>query len=297
MSGPPNFTNWGSHGETFTSRVNDTYPFISASNAGTMNGKAMLVTGASRGIGQATAVHFAKAGCSMIALAARTSLAETEAAVKKAAQEAGSEVNVLALKMDVTSPSSIGTAFKAVKGAFERLDVLINNAGYMPKWAPIGDLDPKEYRKTVDIDLNGAYFVTRYFLPLLVESQLKVVINVTSIGAHAIFPGSLPYSVSKFGLCRFTEFLQEEYGHQGLIAMAVHPAGVKTELALEMPEYMHAFLSETVELPADTLLWLAKERKDWLGGRYIHSTWNMEELEKRKGEIVERDMLKFRMVL
>jgi hypothetical protein len=61
---------------------------------------------------------------------------------------------------------------------------------------------------------------------------------------------------------------------------------VKTRLALAMPDHMMVLLKDTVELPADTIVWLCTERRDWLSGRFITATWNMEELVKRKGEKV-----------
>jgi NAD(P)-dependent dehydrogenase (short-subunit alcohol dehydrogenase family) len=288
-------TNWLSHGQSFVTPVHDTYPFISASNAGSMNGRSVLITGASRGIGLTTAVHFARAGCSMIALTARSSLAEAEAAVRKAATEAGTDIKILALNMDITSSSSVEAAVEQVKSRFGYLDVLINNAGYLSEFQGIGDSDPLEYWKTWDININGTYLCVRYFLPLLLESQLKTVINVTSAGAHVVFPGASSYQTSKFALCRFTEFLDAEYVSQGLVALALNPGGVRTKLALSMPESMYGLLKDTPELSADTMLWLCKERREWLRGRFVTSTWNMEELESRKDEIVKEDLLKFRM--
>lgn len=132
--------------QNFASLNHDTYPYIAASNAD-LRGKSMLITGASRGIGLTTAAHFATAGCSKIALAARSSLSEAEAAVKKAAAEAKHpEPQILTLRLDVTSADSVRAAAEAVEKAFGgSLDVLINNAGYLPTWEPIGNSDPDEW--------------------------------------------------------------------------------------------------------------------------------------------------------
>jgi hypothetical protein len=88
-----------------------------------------------------------------------------------------------------------------------------------------------------------------------------------------------------------------EYRDQGMVCFAIHPGGVKTELALNMPEAMHEVLQDEPALPADTIVWLGKERRPWLGGRFVSVTWDMEELESKKDEIVKGDLLKFRMVL
>jgi len=295
MSFAPNTTNWFSHGKSFVTPVSDTYPFISAFNAGSMHGRSVLITGASRGIGLTTAVHFARAGCSMIALAARSSLNETEAAVKKAAAEVQTAPLILTLNTDVTSIGSVQAATEKVKGAFGHLDVLINNAGYLTEFQEIGNSDPLEYWKTWDINVHGTYLCIRYFLPLVLGSQLKTVINVTSAGAQVVFPGASSYQASKFALCRFTEFLDAEYASRGLVAIALNPGGVRTKLALSMPEPMYELLTDTVELSADTMVWLCKERRDWLSGRFVTATWNMQELEGRRDEIVKKESLKFRM--
>lgn len=287
---------WERDGDKFVTPIHDTYPFISAHNAGSMRGKSVLITGASKGIGLMMAVHFAKAGCSMIALAARSSMADAEAAVKKAAAEVKTTPKILCLKVDVASDASVKAAAEKVRATFDgRLDVLVNNAGYLSDWQKIGDSDPLEYWKTWEININGTYLCTRYFLPLLLASELKTVVNFTSAGAVVTIPTASSYQSSKFAVCRFTEFLDVEYADSGLITFGVHPGGIRTELALNMPEWMYGILTDTPELAADTVIWLCKERREWLRGRFISATWNMEELEGRKEEIVKEDKLKFRM--
>jgi hypothetical protein len=91
--------------------------------------------------------------------------------------------------------------------------------------------------------------------------------------------------------------MDAEYGDKGLVCFAIHPGGVKTELATNMPAEMHQLLTDTPELPADTLVWLGKEHRPWLSGRYVSVTWDMEELEAKKDEIVQKDVLKFRLFL
>jgi NAD(P)-dependent dehydrogenase (short-subunit alcohol dehydrogenase family) len=231
----------------------------------------------------------------MIVLAARPSLAEAKEVVKQAANEVRADTKIIAINLDVTSIDSVQAAAKEVKSAFGHLDVLINNSGYLSTFQLIGSSDPLEYWKTWETNLNGTYLCVRYFLPLLLDLHLKTTINISSGDTHVVIPGASAYQSSKFALCRFTEFLDAEYAEQGLITLALHPGGVKTELAHTMPESMHDLLTDTVELAAETLVWLCKERRKWLGGRFVASTWNMEELERRKEEIVRDDLLKFRM--
>lgn len=285
---------WFHHANTFVTTVDDTYPFISSVKPGSLSGKSVLITGASRGIGLQTALHFAKAGCSKIALAARSALTAAKEAVSQAASPSA---QILTLALDVSSPESVRAAASQIQQAFGHLDILINNAGHLSPFQHIADSDPLAYLQTWQVNLNGTYLCTQAFLPLLLgaPSSMKTIINVSSAGANVVVPGASAYQVSKFALCRFTEFLDAEYAEQGLVAIAMNPGGVKTQLALEMPGYMMDFLVDTVELSADTIVWLARERREWLRGRFVTATWKMDELESKKEEIVERNLLKFRM--
>lgn len=151
--------------------------------------------------------------------------------------------------------------------------------------------------KTWDVNIKGTYLPCKFFLPLLLRSELKTVINLASAGGHMVAPSASAYQTTKFALCRFTEFLHAENAEHGLVAYALHPGGVATELALTMPAWMHHVLVDTPALPADVMVWLSRERRAWLSGRYVSATWDMEELVGRREEIVQKDLLKFRCAL
>ncbi|CAM1504951.1 Fc.00g025420.m01.CDS01 [Cosmosporella sp. VM-42] len=290
-------TNWPAVAEYVSARK-DTYPFINPAKAD-LTGKSVLITGASKGIGKATAISFATAGCSKLLLAARSDLADVETAVKDAAKKANRpQPLVHTLKVDVTSEDSVRVAAEAAADLLGgRLDVLINNAGYLEEWKPIAESKPSEWWRTWEVNIKGTYLAAHYFLPMLLKSQTKTIINISSGGAHVMFPGASGYQTSKFALCRLTEFMDKEYNQQGLIAISLHPGAVKTELALNMPPERLDVLTDTVELAADTLVWLSRERRDWLSGRFATVGWDMEQLEQKKEDILQRNLLKFRMVI
>ncbi|KAJ7845348.1 hypothetical protein B0H14DRAFT_2584687 [Mycena olivaceomarginata] len=245
----------------------DTYPAIDASKAD-LSGKSMLIAGASKGVGRMTAIHYAVAGCPKIAIAARSDLTEVERAVKEAAKANGRpEPQVLSLSMDVTSEDSVRSTAEAVEEAFgPSLDVLITNAGYLETWTPLTESDTKEWWRSWEVNIKGTYLTMRYLLPLVLKSETQTLVTLSS-------------------------------ADQGLVAISLHPGGVKTELAFNMLEWMHHVLVDEPELPADVLVWLARERREWLSGRFIDSAcWDVNELEKKKGEIAEKDALKFKMV-
>ncbi|KAF5624785.1 oxidoreductase short chain dehydrogenase reductase family [Fusarium tjaetaba] len=290
-------TNWPTLA-SYVSTHNDTYPFIDPLKAD-LSGKSVLITGASKGIEKATAIRFAVAGCSKIILAARSDMADVEAAVKDAAKKANrSQPLVHSIKLDITSEESVKAAAETTKEILDGgLDILINNAGCLEEWKSITESDPSEWWWTWEVTMKGTYLSARYFIPLLLKSTSKTIINVSSVGAQIIVPGASAYQTSKFALCRFTEFIDKEYYEQGLVAISIHPGGIKTELALNMPPAMHSHLNDTVELAADTMVWLSRERRDWLSGRFITVNWDMEELEKKKKEILEGNLFKFRMTV
>ncbi|KAL7917252.1 hypothetical protein ACQKWADRAFT_307256 [Trichoderma austrokoningii] len=274
------------------------YPFIDPTKT-QLAGRSVLVAGASKGIGKATAIAFATAGCSKIAVAARSGLDEVTKAVKDAAAGQGHpEPSVLGLSMDVTSEESVKAAAESVAEEFsESLDVLICNAGYLEEWFPIAESQPGEWWRSWEVNVKGTYLCHRFFIPLLLKSQIKTIINCSSIGGQRVMPGASSYQTAKFALARFTEFADKEYYQQGLIDISVHPGSVPTELALNMPEFMHKALIDPPELAAHTFVWLTKERRAWLSGRFISVCWDMEELERKKDEILQKNALKFRIVL
>ncbi|KAI0397991.1 hypothetical protein F5Y17DRAFT_413078 [Xylariaceae sp. FL0594] len=292
-------TNWPAVASYVSSTHKDTYPFIDPLKAD-LSGKSVLITGASKGIGRAAAISFATAGCSTILLAARSDLANVERAVRDAAQKAGRpQPEVYSLKMDVTSEDSVRAAAENVQSILDGsgLDVLISNAGYLEDFQPIADSDPSEWWRTWEVNVKGPYLCARYFIPALLRSQTRTLVNVTSGGAHVLFPGASGYQTTKFALCRFTEFVDKEYRGPGLVAIAIHPGGVKTELAMNLPPDWQHVLTDTPELAADTLVWLCRERREWLSGRFASVNWDMEELERKKEDILRRNLFKFRALV
>ncbi|KAJ5266738.1 hypothetical protein N7478_009546 [Penicillium angulare] len=290
-------TNWPAVAGYVSTRK-DTYPFIDPAKAD-LTGKSVLITGASKGIGKATAISFAIAGCSKILLAARSDLADVEIAVHDAAKKANRpQPFVHSLKVDVTSEDSVRAAAETAGDILSgSLDVLINNAGYLEGWKPIAESQPSEWWRTWEVNIKGTYLAAHFFVPLLLKSQTKTIINISSGGAHVMFPGASAYQTTKFALCRFTEFMDQEYYQQGLIAISLHPGAVKTELAMNMPPDRQVVLSDTPELAADTLVWLARERRDWLAGRFASVSWDMEELEQKKQDVLQRNLFKFRALI
>jgi NAD(P)-dependent dehydrogenase (short-subunit alcohol dehydrogenase family) len=202
---------------------------------------------------------------------------------------------IMACTVDVTSRQSVEETTIDVEKAFGHLDILINSAGYLEKFTPIAESDPEEWWKTWEINVKGTYLVTRSFLPILLKGGDKTIVQLSSIGAHITSPGGSAYQMTKSALLRFNNYLVAEYGDQGILAYGIHPGGVMTELASALPDT--SVLIDKPELVGDTVVWLTKERREWLQDRYVSCTWDVEELEERKEEIFGGDLLKVRRVM
>ena len=105
------------------------------------------------------------------------------------------------------------------------------------------------------------------------------------------------HQTSKLALLRFAEFIDAEYSAKGILAYTIHPGAVATEMSSTVPEAYKHLLIDTPELAAHTLLWLVKERREWLAGRYISCLWDVDELLSKKDEIVQGDKLKPKLVV
>ncbi|KAI1503712.1 hypothetical protein F5X99DRAFT_88427 [Biscogniauxia marginata] len=279
---------------------NDTYPTIDPSNAD-FTGKAVFITGATKGLGRAMSISFAKAGTSMIAIGARSDLSETIQAMKEAVAKLGKpDPTILPLKLDVSNHESVHEAVAHIREKFGRLDIVINNAGIFSGTGLIADSDPDGWKRCFDVNLLGPYLVMRASIPLMLEGGDKTFITVSSVGAHCRSPSLSAYQISKLAVLRLNEFVVEEYGDKGVLAYCIHPGNIPTDIVggLEglSPELRPVFV-ETAELSADSLVYLTSKKREWLGGRYINVTWDLPELMNKEDDIVKGDKLKVRLVI
>lgn len=270
-------------------------------------GKHVLITGAAweDGVGFATAKAFARAGASFIACVDLHGIAdEFVHKLKSAATQANRpEPVVLSYKVDISNQDSVKEMYDSVTEEFSgRLDILVNNAAHMEPYKPFLDSEPEVYWRTWEVNIRGLFNMARTFLPMQLSSYAKsggscIMINVSSSGALSVRPGSGSYRSSKLAVLRWTESLQVEYAEQGLLTFCVNPGAIKTKITEGAPEAVRNALPHQPDIAGDTIAWLASERREWLGGRYVSCPWDMEELVAKKDEIVEQDKLKLRMVM
>jgi NAD(P)-dependent dehydrogenase (short-subunit alcohol dehydrogenase family) len=162
-----------------------------------VTGKIVLVTGASQGIGRATALAFLDAGARLAVCARRAD---------KLAELAADDADVLAVEADVTDPGAVDTLFRRIRERFGRLDVVFNNAGTGAPMTNFGDLDWETWRNVVATNLDGAFLVAHKAFQQMRDQSPRGgrIINNGSISAHVPRPGSAPYTASKHGLTGLT---------------------------------------------------------------------------------------------
>ncbi len=184
-----------------------------------------IITGATRGIGRACAIAFAREGY-RTALFARdkTLLAQ----VAKDLKNMGAEI--LSIRGDVREPRDISHAIYEVQRHWSRIDVLVNNAGVGYGLTPLMDFPDDQWHETIDVNLTGMYYWMKAVLPIMKEQRSGVIINISSgAGKHGI-AGLAAYCASKFGVIGLTESVADEVEELGIKVLALCPGGVDTEM-------------------------------------------------------------------
>ena len=208
----------------------DTYPEIDPTKVN-LSGKAVFITGGSRGIGRAMVLSFAKAGASHIAVGARSGMSQLAKDIEAAASSAGREPpTFLPIKLDVANGDSVQQAANEVDKVFGKLDVLVNNAGILGNPKLITESSPDEWWQVFDINLRGPYLIARAFLPLLLKGETKYVVNVASVGALIAGPTLSAYQTAKMALVKFSQFIDVEYASQGIVSFCIHPGNCLTDI-------------------------------------------------------------------
>lgn len=187
-------------------------------------GRSALVTGASSGIGRATAVALAGAGA-RVGLAARR--AELLDEVSEEITEAGGEA--LALLADVTDYDQTEAVVRRAEQAFGSVDILVNVAGVMLP-APIVDADPADWRRMVDVNLMGALYTTRAALPGMLARGSGHIVNVSSTSGRTHQPRFSVYAATKHALGAFTNILRKEVHPHRIRVTLFEPGPTMSEL-------------------------------------------------------------------
>lgn len=190
-----------------------------------LQGKAAIVTGAGRGIGQAIAEAFAREGAKVVITARTTAQIEE---VAEGIRSAGGEARAIAA--DIANESQVADLVRGAAKTFGRVDVLVNNAAINLPNINVVDYDLAQWREIIDVNLNGAFLCARAVLPGMIQQKSGKIINISSIGGRHGARGRGPYRASKAALINLTETLAAENREHGIDVNCICPGGVETEM-------------------------------------------------------------------
>lgn len=196
-----------------------------------LTGKVAFVTGASSGIGRASALALASQGAKVAICARRFDKLEALAAeIKSRGKEA------LPIRMDVTKKTEIEAAVAKTAATFGRLDILLNNAG-LGSQAPLLEMTEEQWDKTLDTNLKGYFLVAQTCAREMAKNKYGRIINITSIASGGVgvgFAGASHYCASKGGVVGLTEALADELAPLGILVNTIGPGFIETEMTQDM---------------------------------------------------------------
>ncbi|MDJ0627972.1 MAG: SDR family oxidoreductase [Rhodobacter sp.] len=233
-----------------------------------LTGRAVLITGASRGIGAETARAFAAAGAN-VALVARG-----REAIADLAGEIGP--SAMAIPCDVSRYWEVEAAVGACVEAFGSLDVLVNNAGVIEPIAHLAFSNPEGWGHAIDVNLKGVYHGMRAALPVMVAAGGGTILTVSSGAAHGPVEAWSHYCASKAGAAMLTRCADKEYAAQGVRAMGLSPGTVATQMQREIKAsgvnpVSRLDWSDHIppDWPARALVWMCSSQADDFLGQEI----------------------------
>ncbi len=234
--------------------------------------KLVLVTGGSRGIGRETAIKFAKEGYNVI-----VNYKEREDMAKSVVDEICKlGRTAIAIKADVSNYSEVEEMFNTIFKYFNRLDVLVNNAG-IGDITPFSDITEEHWRRIFDTNVNGVFNCCKFAVPKMVSQQEGVIINLSSIWGIVGASCEAHYSATKGAIIGFTKALAKELGPCNIRVNAVAPGGVRTDMLKDVPEEIMDKVKEMTPLRkiavpeeiAEYIYFLASDSADLMTGQIV----------------------------
>lgn len=187
--------------------------------------KVVIVTGASSGIGYATALALSKAGAKVAAGARRVEKLQT---LKNEVEENGGEI--LIKKLDVTKKEDCDSFINLVTKTWNHIDILINNAGIMPL-SFFKNLKVSEWEQMIDVNLKGVLYCTAAVIPYMITKKSGHIVNISSVAGRIVFPAGSVYCATKHAVTAFSEGLRQELSQRYNIKVTcIEPGVVSTEL-------------------------------------------------------------------
>ena len=227
--------------------------------------KVIVITGASRGIGRALSLEFARQGATVVATARRErgpgSLEDTVGQVERDGGKA------LAVTCDLTVAQDVKSMVDRTLGEFGRIDVLVNNAG-ISNWNYIEDLSVEEWDSVIAVNLRGVFLACKYALPSMVERRSGHIINVSAEMNGR--PLAIAYAASKAALTRLTLDLAGQMQEHNVALNVFLPGFLDTEIIQNGPGLSSGRVPDPVEMVVPSALWLAQQDASTVTGQLVH---------------------------
>ena len=237
-----------------------------------MNKKTVLITGASRGIGRATAILFAKSGYNVL-----INYNKSENEANELLDTLTNEVySVRIFKADVSKRHEVNLMFNYCIGEFGKIDVLVNNAGISVNKL-FTDLTDEDWNEMMDINLNGIFYTTQKALQYMLPELSGKIINVSSIWGLVGASSEVHYSVSKAAIIGMTKALSKELGPSNIQVNCVAPGVIQTDMLNGISDEIIDMLREETPLQklgtpediANCILFLADDKSNFITGQVI----------------------------
>lgn len=228
-----------------------------------LNGQVAVITGGAQGLGFAIAKR-------LVASGAKVSLWDMNAELLAAAKaELGAAASTVAV--NITSYDAVAAAVAEVEKGLGKLDILVHSAGIAGKNAPLDEYDLDEWRRVIDIDLNGAFYVNRAVLPGMKARNYGRIVNIASIAGKEGNPNASAYAAAKAGVIGMTKAVGKEVAKYDIAINAITPATAKTRILDELkPEFIDYMLSRIprgrfleVEEAANMVAWLVSKENSF----------------------------------
>lgn len=242
-----------------------------------LKGEVALVTGASRGIGQAIALKLGKQGAKVVGTATTDKGAE---AIQSVFDEHG--IEGAGLNLNVTDQSSIDGLMAKIKETFGTPTILVNNAG-ITRDNLLMRMKPEEWDAVLDTNLGSVFRLSKACLRGMMKGRHGRIVNIASVVGSTGNPGQANYSAAKAGILGFTKSLAREIGSRGITVNAVAPGFIDTDMTRELPEAQRDALIQQVPLGslgnvediANAVIFLVSSQADYITGETLHVNGGM----------------------
>lgn len=233
-----------------------------------LQNKVAIITGAGRGIGQATAVLFAAEGASVV-------VADVELEIAQAAADEIGE-KAFAVQVNVTDRASVEAMVQAVVAKYGRIDILINNAGII-RDSQLLKMSEADFDAVIGVNLKGVFNCTQAIAPIMVAQGSGAIVNASSVVALYGNFGQTNYVASKAGVIGMTKVWARELGRKGIRVNAIAPGFIQTRMTDSIPDKVMDKLLERVALQrrgqpqeiANAFLWLACDESSYVTGHVL----------------------------